>query len=144
MIFDARSVSRRWTTVTFVANRVRNNASSMAESPPPTTMSSCPRKKNPSHVAHVDTPCPSSRRSESIPSIFADAPVEMMTVLADQDSSPDQTSKGRRVRSTRVASWWRSSASNRAACFSIRSMSSGPRTASGKPGKFSTSVVSMS
>ena len=37
MIFDARSSSRRWMTVTFVANFVRKIASSMAESPPPTT-----------------------------------------------------------------------------------------------------------
>ena len=37
MIFDARSVSRRCTTVTLDANRVRNIASSIAESPPPTT-----------------------------------------------------------------------------------------------------------
>ena len=37
MIFDARSVSRRCTTVTLLANRVRKTASSIAESPPPTT-----------------------------------------------------------------------------------------------------------
>ena len=37
MIFEARNVSRRWTTVTLVANFVRKVASSMAESPPPTT-----------------------------------------------------------------------------------------------------------
>ena len=45
MIFDARSVSRRWTTVTFDAKRVRKIASSIAESPPPTTAISWPRKK---------------------------------------------------------------------------------------------------
>ena len=60
MIFDARSVSRRWMTVTFEANRVRNIASSIAESPPPTTAIGLPRKKNPSQVAHVDTPWPDS------------------------------------------------------------------------------------
>ena len=37
MIFEARSVSRRWITVTDLPNLVRNVASSMAESPPPTT-----------------------------------------------------------------------------------------------------------
>ena len=37
MIFEARSVSRRWITVMELANRVRNSASSIAESPPPTT-----------------------------------------------------------------------------------------------------------
>ena len=56
MIFDARSASRRWTTVTDRANRVRNVASSMAESPPPTTAMSWSRKKKPSQVAHHDTP----------------------------------------------------------------------------------------
>ena len=45
MIFDARSVSRRCTTVTLLAKRVRNSASSIAESPPPTTAISWPRKK---------------------------------------------------------------------------------------------------
>jgi len=37
MIFDARSLSRRWTTVTLLANLVRKVASSIAVSPPPTT-----------------------------------------------------------------------------------------------------------
>ena len=45
MIFDARSVSRRWMTVTCDANRVRKIASSIAESPPPTTAIGLPRKK---------------------------------------------------------------------------------------------------
>ena len=61
MIFEARSSSRRWTTVTLSANLVRNIASSIAESPPPTTTISWPRKKKPSQVAQVDTPWPSSR-----------------------------------------------------------------------------------
>ena len=63
MIFEARSASRRWIMVTFDANLVRNVASSTAESPPPTTAISWPRKKKPSHVAQVDSPCPSSRLS---------------------------------------------------------------------------------
>ena len=37
MVLEARSSSRRWMTVTVEANLVRNSASSMAESPPPTT-----------------------------------------------------------------------------------------------------------
>ena len=37
MIFEARSSSRRWMSVTLSANLVRNVASSTAESPPPTT-----------------------------------------------------------------------------------------------------------
>ena len=56
MILDARSSSRRWMTVTLLANLVRKVASWMAESPPPTTAISWSRKKNPSHVAHADTP----------------------------------------------------------------------------------------
>ena len=36
MIFEARSVLRRWITVTDLPNLVRNMASSSAESPPPT------------------------------------------------------------------------------------------------------------
>ena len=61
MIFEARSSSRRWMIVTLSANLVRNVASSMAESPPPTTAMSWPRKKKPSQVAQVDRPWPMRR-----------------------------------------------------------------------------------
>ena len=88
MIFDPRSVSRRWMIVTFDANFVRNVASSSAESPPPTTAIGLSRKKNPSQVAHVDTPCPSSLRSDGKPSNRADAPVAMMSVDVYRVSSP--------------------------------------------------------
>ena len=134
MIFDARRESRRCTMVTFVAKRDRNSASSIAESPPPTTRISLFLKKKPSHVAHVDTPRPRSLRSDSSPSIFADAPVAMISVLASHCSSPELTGNGRVERSIDVAAWCSSSASNRDACFSIASISSGPRIASGKPG----------
>ena len=60
MIFEARRVSRRWITFTSVANFVRKVDSSIAESPPPTTAIFLPRKKNPSQVAQVETPCPIS------------------------------------------------------------------------------------
>ena len=63
MIFEARSSSRRWTRVTVRANLVRKMASSMAESPPPTTAMSWSRKKKPSQVAQVDRPWPSSAAS---------------------------------------------------------------------------------
>ena len=56
MILEPRNWSRRCTIVTLDAKRVRNVASSRAESPPPTTTMFCSRKKNPSHVAHQDTP----------------------------------------------------------------------------------------
>ena len=42
MIFEARNSSRRWTMWTFEANLARKIASSMAESPPPTMIVSCP------------------------------------------------------------------------------------------------------
>ncbi|MNR57371.1 hypothetical protein D3C85_1781370 [compost metagenome] len=68
MMREARSSPLRTTTVTDLPNRVRNIASSMAESPPPTTMMSCSRKKNPSQVAHQDTPWPLSFFSSGSPS----------------------------------------------------------------------------
>ena len=58
MICDARNSSRRWTSVTFVANFVRKIASSIAESPPPTTTTCLSRKKAPSQVAQDETPRP--------------------------------------------------------------------------------------
>ena len=82
MILEARSVSRRWTTVTDLPNRVRNMASSSAESPPPMTAMSWPRKKNPSQVAHQDTPWPPSCFSPGTPSSLYLEPVAMMTALA--------------------------------------------------------------
>ena len=69
MILLARSLSRRCTIVTELANRVRKVASSTAESPPPTTAMSLSRKKKPSQVAHQDTPWPDSRSSWSRPSL---------------------------------------------------------------------------
>ena len=63
IILEARSLSRRWTIETLVANLVRKVASSIAASPPPTTTSSFPLKKNPSQVAQLETPCPVRRVS---------------------------------------------------------------------------------
>ena len=42
MALLARSSARRWTIVTFEANLLRKDASSMAVSPPPTTRTSLP------------------------------------------------------------------------------------------------------
>ena len=95
MIFDARSVSRRWTTVTCEANRVRKIASSIAESPPPTTAIGLPRKKKPSQVAQVDTPWPISARSDGRPSSRADAPVAMISVAGRELPSDGRTANGR-------------------------------------------------
>ena len=66
---DARSVSPRWITYTLSANRVRKVASSIAESPPPTTAIVFWRKKKPSQVAHQETPWPLSVSSPSMPSL---------------------------------------------------------------------------
>ncbi|GBC86197.1 hypothetical protein HRbin12_00183 [bacterium HR12] len=134
MIREARNASRRCTIVTRLANRVRKIASSIAVSPPPTTMSSRSRKKKPSQVAQAETPRPRSRSSPGTPSQRALAPVAMMSVRVRQDSSPAQTVNGRDERSTRVALVARISASKRAACFSMASMSSGPMIPSGNPG----------
>jgi hypothetical protein len=69
MIFEARSSSRRWTRVTLLAKRERKVASSTAESPPPMTAMCWSRKKNPSQVAHHETPWPERRSSSAIPSL---------------------------------------------------------------------------
>ena len=143
MILLALSSSRRTSRDTLVANLVRNVASSMALSPPPTTAISWPRKKNPSHVAQVDRPWPSRRPSASSPSIRLWAPVETMTDSAVWQCSRTHTWNGRELKSTLVTFSVRNSAPKRTACSRIRCMSSGPMIPSGKPGKFSTSVVSI-
>ena len=135
MIFDARSSSRRCTSVTLVANFVRKIASSIAESPPPTTAMGFSRKKNPSHVAQVLTPCPSRRCSAPRPSMRADAPVVMIIERARNSRSPTHTPNGEAsLNSTRSASAVTNSAPNRSACSRNFIMSSGPRMPSGKPG----------
>ena len=134
MILEARSESRRWITVTLVANLVRNSASSSAESPPPTTAISWPRKKKPSQVAHVDKPCPSRRDSASRPSISDCAPVDTMTESASCRSAPTQTWNGREVKSMAVTLAVRYSAPKRCAWSRKRIMRSGPMIPSGKPG----------
>ena len=58
IIFEALKILLRFIIVTRLANLVRNIASSIAESPPPTTTISSSLKKAPSHVAHVDIPRP--------------------------------------------------------------------------------------
>ena len=146
MIFEARSESRRCTIVTDEAKRVRNKASSRAESPPPTTAMSWPRKKNPSQVAHVESPWLSSRSSPGTPIISDCAPVARMTVSAvmlGSTSSVTQARKGRDVTSRRCTFETRRSAPNRSAWARMFAMSSGPVIPWGNPGKFSMSVVSI-
>ena len=77
------------------------------------------------------------------------APVAMMSVLAlsvgsGRSRSPIQMPIGVEARSTLDALSVRISAPKRSAWARIDTMSSGPSTPWAKPGKFSTSVVSMS
>jgi hypothetical protein len=99
---EARKVSRRTTRYTLLANFVRKLASSIAESPPPTTAISCPRKKKPSHVAHVDTPWPMSSFSRGRSSINDCAPVATMMESALYSVSRIHTLNGRDEKSTFV------------------------------------------
>src|SRR5579875_919781 len=145
MIRLARNSRRRWTTVTRVAKLVRKRASSIAESPPPTRTSSLPLKKKPSQVAQAETPWPRSRSSDGRPSHRALAPVATITESArSRWSGPASRRNGRPRASRRVSCASMNRVPNRAAWRRIRSTSSGPWIPSGKPGKFSTSVVIMS
>src|SRR6202020_1254631 len=144
MILEARSLSRRWTVVSVFPNRVSNSASSTPESPPPITAMSCSRKKNPSQVAHQETPWPDSSFSPGTESSLYLDPVAMITALARYVSDSVFTTLGETVRSTSITSSASNSAPNRSACLRRWSIRSGPMTPSGHPGKFSTSVVCMS
>jgi hypothetical protein len=127
--------------VTVSANRVRKVASSMAESPPPTTTMWWLRKKKPSQVAQDETPWPSRVCSPGTFSGRQADPVARMTAFARYAVLPTQTVFTSPVSSTEVASSVSNSAPKCSACLRMLSMRSGPMTASGKPGKFSTSVV---
>ena len=85
-----------------------------------------------------------ARFSASRPSIRLCAPVDTMMASAVYSVSRTQTLNGRSVKSTAVTFSVRNWAPKRAACSRIRIIRSGPMMPSGKPGKFSTSVVSIS
>ncbi len=72
--------------MTLFVNFIKNNASSIAVSPPPTTTTSFPLKKKPSHVAHDETPLPLNLCSDSNPSHTAEAPVAIITESAKYSS----------------------------------------------------------
>ena len=55
---NQRGLSRRWISVTLLANLVRKVASSTAVSPPPMTPTCLPRYRAPSQVAQVPSPWP--------------------------------------------------------------------------------------
>jgi hypothetical protein len=130
--------------VTVSANRVRKLASSIAESPPPTTTMCWLRKKKPSQVAQEETPWPSSSCSPGTPSGRQAEPVARTTAFAWYSVLPTKTLLIGASRTTRAASSVMNSAPKRSAWVRMLSISSGPRTPSGKPGKFSTSVVVIS
>ena len=105
MIFEARNSSRRWTIVRLSANFEMKIESSIAESPPPTTITSSPLKKAPSQTPQVETPWPPSSISPGTPSRLGSAPIARITVLATYSSSPTQTCwRPPSESSTRVAS----------------------------------------
>ena len=91
------------TTCTLVANFVRKVASSIAESPPPTTINSKFLKNGPSHVAQYDTPFPENSSSPSIPIFFGFAPVAIITARPSYSSEPVKTLYGARLKSTSTA-----------------------------------------
>jgi len=134
MMADARNSWRRCTMVTLSHMRVRNRASSMAVSPPPTTTTGLSLKKKPSQVAQALTPRPIIRCSPSIPSHLADAPVETMTAVPWCSSSPTHTRNGRAEKSTRLTSAVMKRVPKRSAWRRKSCIISGPSTPSGKPG----------
>ena len=120
-------------------------ASSIAVSPPPITAMSWSLKKNPSQVAHHETPRPERVSSFGRPSLRCWDPVVTMTALALWTvPSVSVTVLISPVRSTATTSSATSSAPKRSAWERMFSMSSGPMMPSRKPGKFSTSVVFIS
>ena len=109
---------------------MRKTASSIAVSPPPTTISSLSRKNAPSQVAHADTPRPIRVCSPGMPSQRALAPVAMMTVRALYSVSSTQMRKGRSEKSTRETSSVMNSVPKRSACRRKSAIMSGPITPS--------------
>ena len=87
----------RWSWCTFEAYRVRYVAISQAESPPPTTTSSCSRNIGvaPSQIAHDAMPRPQNSSSDGMRSRRADEPVAMITACVFSVSSGLVTVKGR-------------------------------------------------
>jgi hypothetical protein len=117
------------------ANLVRKVASSIAVSPPPTTTTSLPLKKKPSHVAHADTPRPIIRFSASSPRSFADAPEETIDgVGRDGPAAVERQPERVPEKSTFEIVSSTTSVPKRRACSRKISMSSGPWMPSRKPG----------
>ncbi len=136
MIFEARSLSRRCTTVTSEQSRVRKFASSIAVSPPPITATGTLRKKAPSQVAHALTPLPIRLRSDSSPRYMALAPVATITVRVSIARPSDISSRCAPPPSKEapVTSPLSKRVPNRSAWRRITVTSSVPSTPFSKPG----------
>ena len=91
MIAEARKSLRRWITVTLLENFDRKIASSIAVSPPPTTIVVFSRKNAASQVAQYETPRAASSSSPGMPSFFGSAPIARTRARARYSSSPTQT-----------------------------------------------------
>ena len=131
MILLARNSSRRCTTVTLAAWRVRKLASSIAVSPPPTMATCFSLKKAPSQVAQAETPWPIRRISLGRPSSLALAPVEMIRLFAWKLSNSLLSVKGRLDRSTSTICSNLTSVPKRCAWARKSSIIFGPMTPSG-------------
>ena len=94
MIFEARNSSRRCTTVSVFAYLEMKIESSIAESPPPITITSSPLKNAPSQTPQVETPRPASSSSPGSPSRRGSAPIARITLLATCSTSPMKTRCG--------------------------------------------------
>ena len=119
----------------------------MAESPPPTTTSRLSRKigSAPSQTAQAEMPRCQNLSSFSTPRRRAMAPVATISARV-LTVSPDSevTTKGRCERSTETTVSVTRRAPQRSACSRMRAIRSIPPIPSGKPGKFSISVVVVS
>ena len=146
MALLARSCSPRTIRCTRLPYLVRYTASSQAESPPPTTASSTSRNWGvaPSQMAQALMPAFQKRPSLGSPSRLALAPVARITALARMVWPSAVMRKGRWERSRLSASASTRRVPQRTAWALRRSIRSGPRMPSGKPGKFSTWVVVIS
>ena len=95
-------------------------------------------------MAQAEMPADQNCCSEGMPRRLAVAPVAMITLCARTVVSVPRMVKGREEKSTDSTSSVLRVDPQRFACARMRSIRSGPVMPSGKPGKFSTSVVVIS
>ena len=112
----------------------KNKASSTAVFPPPTTATSLSLKKNPSHVAHAETPNPINSCSPFMFNQFAFAPVAITMELDFITSFSVLISKGKEFKSTSFTKSTKILVPKDLAWFFICSISHGPWTGFSKPG----------